>query len=167
MIVVMGVVMIVVMGVIVIVVMGVIVVMIVIMQLIMEILIVLHHRRQRFTADGLLLDIGQAGNVVDHLLLEQRAADLDDRPGILLVEFVDLAFLAGELAGAGDQRLLHLLVADDDAVLLAERAEHEAEADAAFGDGAVFLAGFFFGGAFVLEALSLRFISVRERTRCR
>ena len=86
------------------VVMIVIVIVIVIMQVIIEILIVLHHRRQRFTARGLILDIGQAGNVVDHLLLEKRAAYLDDRPGILLVEFVDLALLAGELAGAGDPR---------------------------------------------------------------
>ena len=153
MVMVMIVVMIVVMIMAVAVVMIVIVIVIVIMQVIIEILIVLHHRRQRFTARGLILDIGQAGNVVDHLLLEKRAAYLDDRPGILLVEFVDLALLAGELAGAGDQRPLDLLVCEHEAGTLADGAEHEAEADAPLGNGTILPAGLLLGGAFCLEAL--------------
>jgi len=153
---VMGVIMIVavtmVMIVIVVMIMVVVMIVVVIMQVIMEILIVLHHRRQRFAADGLFFDIGQAGNVVDHLLLEQRAADLDDRSGILLVEFVDLALLARELADALHQRPVHLVVGDLDLLTLSDFRKHKPEPDAPRSNVLIFGTSFFLCGALVLEA---------------
>src|SRR5262245_36639884 len=131
----------------------VIMVVVMIMQMIVEFLILLDQFRQRFAAGGLILHIGEAGNVVDDLLLEQRTAYLDDRRRVLLVELVDLALLSGKLPGAADQCPLDLLVAHDDARLLPDGSENEAEADAPLGNGAVFPTGVLFGGSFGLEAL--------------
>ena len=107
---------------------------IVIMQPILEILVVLDQLGELFAAGRYIGDLGESGDVVDDLLLEQRTADLQDRRRIFLVELVDLALLARELTGTDDQRPLDLLVADGDPRPLADRPENQSEADTPLGN---------------------------------
>ena len=90
--------------------------------------------------------------MVDDLLLVDRRAQLGERLLVVAVEVPDLLFLAGEGAGAGDQRLGHFLVADLDADLGADLGEQQAEAHAPLGDRAIFGARRLLGGVLVGEA---------------
>src|SRR5262245_56186904 len=143
--------------------MVVIVVMIMTVQPILEVLVILDQLGELLARGRQIGDIGKAGNVVDDLLLEERSADLDDRRRILLVEFVDLALLARELAGANDQRPLDLLVADGDSRLLADRPEHQSEADTPLGNLPIFLARLLFGRPFGGKGLVVAFHLAIER----
>lgn len=102
------------------------VMMIVVMIVMNMILLILYHRLQFLAAHLLLRDGGLGDDVVDDLLLEDRAAQLEQRIGVLAIVVEHLALLAGELAGAIYQSALQLVVGDGDAFLLAQRAEHEA-----------------------------------------
>src|SRR5262245_50651239 len=77
--------------------------------------------------------LGLADDVIDHLLLEDRRSELDQRRRILLVILVDELLLAGIAARLLDQRPAQLLLAHLDAGLVADLADDEAEAHASLG----------------------------------
>ena len=90
--------------------------------------------------------------MVDDLLLVDRRAQFGQRLLVVAVEVPDLLFLAGEGAGARDQRLRHFLVGDLDVGFGADFGEQQAEPNAALGDGAIFRARRLLGGVLVGES---------------
>jgi hypothetical protein len=87
---------------------------------------ILHQCLEFFAGDLLFRDLGLGHDVIDDLLLEDRAAQFKQRIGVLAVIVEHLALLAGELASPVEKGPLHFIFADADAFPLAQRAEHEA-----------------------------------------
>ena len=77
--------------------------------------------------------------MVDHLVLEERRADLLGGLRVLLDELEELALLAGILARLGHDGLGHLLVGDLDLRLLAQLGQQESQPHAPLGQLAVLL----------------------------
>src|SRR5262249_24782924 len=138
----MGVIMVVIMGMIMIVVRMIMVVMIMIMVMVALILI-MHQRLELLACHLLFRDIGLGHDVIDDLLVEDRAAQLEQRIGIFAVIVEHLALLAGELAGALEQSALQFVIGDGDTFLLAHGSQDQPQAHAALGDSAIFLARLF------------------------
>src|SRR5215212_127409 len=69
-----------------------------------ELLILLHGLRQLLARDLLFGHFRLGENVFDHLLLEHRAAQLDQRIGIFAIVIDNSPLLAGELPGPLHQR---------------------------------------------------------------
>ncbi len=140
------------------VVMGVIVVMMIMLMrmiVLMNVILFILHQRLQFLARHLLFrDSGLRHDEIDDLLLEDGAAQLKQGIGVLAIVVEHPALLAGELAGAIDEGALQLVFGDSNAFPLAQRAEHQTQAHAAFGNGAVFLARLLLGGVLVGEALA-------------
>ena len=111
----------------------------------------------------LLVDLGEFEHEVDHLVLEDRRAQLRQHLRVVAVVVPDLLFLAGELAGALDQRAAHLFVGDGDVVLLADLRQHEAETHAAVGDLAIVLLRLLLRGVLVGEGAVDRFHLLLDR----
>src|SRR6476620_3229480 len=63
--------------------------------------------------------VGLLGDIVDHLVFEDRRPELDQRGRVLLVVFIDNALLARLAARPLDQGPAQLVLIDLDAVLLA------------------------------------------------
>jgi len=87
---------------------------------------ILHQCLEFFAGDLLFRDLGLGHDMIDDLLLEDRAAQFKQRIGVLAVIVEHLALLAGELASPVEKGPLHFIFADADAFPLAQRAEHEA-----------------------------------------
>jgi hypothetical protein len=102
---------------------------------------------QLLTAHSAIGDLGAREQEVDDLVLEQRRAQLGGGHRFLADIFDELLAVARAilLRGLHDQ-LVHLLAADFHPVRLADLGEEQTEADAALGDGAIFLTlGFHLG----------------------
>ena len=67
-----------------------------------------------------LVDLGQLDDEVDHLVLEDRRAQIVDRVGVLAVVVDDLALVARVAARLARQRLVQLLLGDRDIVIAAD-----------------------------------------------
>ena len=117
--------------------------------------LVLRIGEQSFLVHLAVVDRGQFGDEVHHLVLEQGRADLGLGLGIVGIELEHLLLLARELAGAGHDGALHFVAGDRDAVLLAQLAQHQAQAHAALGDLAIFRLQFVLGLALVRGGLAL------------
>src|SRR5215216_4957284 len=114
-----------------------------------KLLILLHGLRQLLACDLLFAHFRLGENVIDHLLLEHRAAQLDQRIGIFAIVINDLPLLAGELAGPLHQRPLHLLVGYGHARLFANGAEEQAQPHPAVGNSLILLASLFLRRVFI------------------
>src|SRR5512143_2938538 len=103
-------------------------------------------------AHRLLGDLGELEDVVDHLVLEDRRAELCEELGVVAVLVVDLALLARKLPDALKQSAADFVVGDRDLVVRSHLREHEPEPYAPRGD--VVIVGFrlLLGRAFVGEA---------------
>ena len=100
--------------------------------------------------------------MVDDLLLVDRGAQFGQRLLVVAVKVPDLLFLAGERAGARDQRLGHLFVGDLDVRPGADFRQQQAEAHAALGDLAIVGAGRLLRGVLVGEAAARGLLLARH-----
>ena len=94
----------------------------------------LHLLAQIFDRDGALRHLGQIDDEVDHLVLEDRRAQIGHGLGRLLVELEDLALLAGILLGLAEQGHVGLFLGDLDAVQAPDLGNQQPQADPALGD---------------------------------
>ena len=105
----------------VIVVMVVIVVMSVIVFMIVAIrMILVRVGVELFRGHRLVGDFGELDDVVDHLVLEDRRAELGQELRVAAVVIVDLALLPGKLSHTLEQRAAHLVVSDVDLIARAD-----------------------------------------------
>ena len=102
------------------------VIVIVMIMIVLMLIFILHQRLELLASHLLLRDLGLGHDVIDDLLLEDRAAQFKQRIGVLAVIVEHLAFLAGELAGTVDKGALQFIFADADAFPLAQRAKDQA-----------------------------------------
>lgn len=79
---------------------------IVMIMIVLMLIFILHQRLKLFAGHLLFRDLGLGHDVIDDLLLEDRAAQFKQRIGVLAVIVEHLAFLAGELAGTVDKGAL-------------------------------------------------------------
>src|SRR3954453_16802484 len=102
--------------------------------------------------DRLFRDLGEFGDEIDHLVLEQGGAQFGKHLRIIAVKIVDLPLLAGILADALEERAVDLFIAHFDLVAGADLRQNEAEPDAPRGNAPVIFLGLLLSRAFVLEA---------------
>ena len=130
----------------------VVVVIMIVPMMVMVVIIAIRIGVELLGAHLLVGDLGEFGDVVDHLVLVDRRPELGEHARIIAIEIVDLALLARELADALHQRAVHLVVGDLDLLTLSDLRKHKPEPDAPRGDVLIFGTSFFLCRALVLEA---------------
>src|SRR5438876_1172990 len=115
---------------------------------------VLDEGRQLIAGRRLVGDLRLRHDEIDDFLLKQGAADFDERLRCFAIIFKHFALLARELVGAADEPVAQFLVGNRDAFLFAHCPKHEADPDAALGNGAVFLTGVFLRRTLIGEGLA-------------
>src|SRR5829696_6015710 len=117
-----------------------------------ELLILFHGLRQFLAGDLLFRHLRLGENIIYDLLLEHRAAQLDQRIGIFAIVIDHFPFLAGKLPGPLHQCPLHLLVGYGHACLLADRTQKQAKPHPAVGNRLILRASLFLRRVFISKA---------------
>src|SRR5579884_627639 len=104
----------------------------------------------------LLSDIGELNDEVHHLFLKDQRPHACERIVILLVVIPHFALAPGKLPRPLDHRPRDFIISDLDVVPVADFRKDKAKADPAVSYAAILFAGFFLGGAFLLERPVLR-----------